>query len=308
MNNIPFSILIANYNNGCFIQEAINSILNQTYQNWEVIIVDDASTDNSNQIYDELVKDKRFKIYYNNINNGCGYTKRKCAELASGELCGFLDPDDALAPNALEIMINLHKLNNNCSLIYSTLYMCNGLEPINGKWGDIGVLKDLLISEDKIISQFATFKRKYYLDTDGIDEALKSSVDRDLYFKLEEVGDILFYDEALYYYRINNENSLSIGSEDKINTAYKYRVKASLNACCRRISTNNKLFVSSRTEYLQKMRIWLGDYKSQNKKTQKSKLIKYVFFYLKGNNFTIRSFLDICKLSKRYRSILKIIK
>ena len=81
--NPLFSILIANYNNGAFLQEAIDSVLAQTYGHWEVILVDDKSTDDSPAIYEKYSADSRFKIYYNDKNRGCGFTKHRCAELAT---------------------------------------------------------------------------------------------------------------------------------------------------------------------------------------------------------------------------------
>ena len=88
-----FSVLIANYNNGIFLMDAINSIRCQSYQQWEIIIVDDASDDCSHDIYKKLEYDDRVHIFYNGMNRGCGYTKRRCVDLANGPLCGFLDPD-----------------------------------------------------------------------------------------------------------------------------------------------------------------------------------------------------------------------
>lgn len=64
--------------------KAIESVRQQTYTNWEIILVDDASTDNSKELYKELEKDERIHIYLNEQNIGCGYTKRRCAELATG--------------------------------------------------------------------------------------------------------------------------------------------------------------------------------------------------------------------------------
>ena len=95
MTNQPlFSVLIANYNNGKYLMDAIESVRQQTYTNWEIILVDDSSTDNSHELYKELEQDERIHIFLNNQNRGCGYTKHRCAELANGEICGFLDPDD----------------------------------------------------------------------------------------------------------------------------------------------------------------------------------------------------------------------
>ena len=71
MTHPLFSILIANYNNGRYLQEAIDSVLAQTYTNWEVVIVDDKSTDNSFEIYEKYKDDPRFHVCFNDVNRGC---------------------------------------------------------------------------------------------------------------------------------------------------------------------------------------------------------------------------------------------
>ena len=70
------SILIANYNNGRYLMDAIDSIRHQSYHNWEIVIVDDHSTDNSVDIYKKLEGDDRIHIFFNSDNMGCGYTKQ----------------------------------------------------------------------------------------------------------------------------------------------------------------------------------------------------------------------------------------
>src|SRR5690348_14143366 len=104
--SLLFSLLIANYNNGRFFKDCHDSIIAQTYNNWEAIIIDDGSTDHSVEVIKNITgKDARFKFYRNDKNYGCGYTKRRCVELATGDVCAFLDPDDALLPEALEQMV-----------------------------------------------------------------------------------------------------------------------------------------------------------------------------------------------------------
>lgn len=79
MNNTHplFSVLIANYNNGNYISECLESVLKQTYQNFEIIIVDDASTDTSLNIIQKYIdQDNRIKIYNNDKNYGAGYSKK----------------------------------------------------------------------------------------------------------------------------------------------------------------------------------------------------------------------------------------
>ena len=125
MNDSPlFSVLIANYNNGRFLMDAISSVREQTYSNWEIILVDDASTDNSTELYKQLEQDERIHIFYNETNGGCGFTKRRCAELANGSLCGFLDPDDTLLPEAIQKHVAAHQGHPQVSVVYSRCYYC----------------------------------------------------------------------------------------------------------------------------------------------------------------------------------------
>jgi len=201
------SILIANYNNGKYFKDCYESIISQTYVNWEVIIVDDCSTDDSVDTIKELIKDdERFKLFENEINRGCGFTKRKCVELASGDLCGFLDPDDALVPSSLESSIGEFEKNTKIIATYSQLVFCD--EKLNPK--DIfSKIKQVynhkyFFNTPIQISALFIFKREAYLKTSGINPNLKNAVDQDLYLKLLEIGDAKFIEEVLYKYRLHS--------------------------------------------------------------------------------------------------------
>jgi glycosyltransferase involved in cell wall biosynthesis len=231
-----FSILIANYNNSTLLPRAIESVLSQSYTNWEIIIVDDRSADDFvNAIYKYLT-DKRIQFYRNPVHRGCGYTKRRCAELAGGDVFAFLDSDDALHPEALEIMRNSHLKNPDCSLIHSTHFVCNDkLEPV--RIADYPrALPDntpyLLVSDGRV-HHFATFKSIAYRRSDGVSPELQKAVDQDLYYKLEEQGKILFIDKPLYYYRIHQASISNEGNEAEANIWHYKVIEA---ACRRRIS------------------------------------------------------------------------
>ena len=228
-----FSVLIANYNNGKYLQEAIDSVLAQTYTNWEVIIVDDESTDNSQQVYEKYVEDVRFHVFYNENNMGCGYTKRRCVELAHGEICGFLDPDDVLLPNALEVSVMALINNSKASLTMSRYYFCNEDLKIINKSRLLKLLPNESYLEHKDYNPevFASFRKKNYMVSGGLNELFLAGVDQDLYFRLEEQGDIVVLDEFTYKYRLHN-NSVSRG-----NNAYRafyWNTIARYEACVRR--------------------------------------------------------------------------
>lgn len=207
-----FSVLIANYNNGKYLAEAINSVENQTYSNWEVVIVDDASSDSSPELYKELSQHKQIRIFFNKQNRGCGFTKNRCVAEAKGEILAFLDPDDALAPNAIQLLIAEHSKSINYSLIYSTHFLCNedlSTKKINP---NIGQVLPLIFKSNKSISHFASFKKSYYNLIDPINPVLPRAVDMDLYYKLSEVGEIQFVNKPLYYYRQHNQGISSFNN------------------------------------------------------------------------------------------------
>lgn len=245
MTNTPlFSILVANYNNGKYFKDCYDSILSQTYKNWEVIIVDDCSTDDSVEVINSIIaSDKRFKLFTNEKNRGCGFSKRKCAELANGKICGFLDPDDSITYNALEIMVNVHEQYQEVVLIHSKCYICDEnlnilREYTNGK---NVVRRDDFLNLDGEIFVFASYKNSFYQQTSGIDPYLQRAVDQDLYLKLYESGETKYLDEFLYLYRIHDGG---ISTVNNMRKAEFWRWVVNIKAAERRNINIEKSFVS----------------------------------------------------------------
>lgn len=112
--NYPLvSIITAVYNCSDYIYEMINSVIKQTYDNWELIIVDDCSKDGTDKIIINFVnQDNRIKIIKNKNNLGAGLSRNKAIEFAKGEYIAFLDGDDIWANQKLEIQICLMEKNN----------------------------------------------------------------------------------------------------------------------------------------------------------------------------------------------------
>ncbi len=110
MKNVMFSILVPVYNQELRLDKSLNCILNQTYSDFEVIIVDDKSTDNSLKILTEFSKkDNRIKLYKNLVNRGVGYTRNKLLKKASGKYIIFIDPDDFVELDLLKNLIDYTK-------------------------------------------------------------------------------------------------------------------------------------------------------------------------------------------------------
>lgn len=217
---MKFSILIAHYNNAVFFRDCFESIIKQTYSDWEVIIVDDCSEQSEKESLRALIAgDPRFFLYENEVNKGVGYTKKKCAELATGSICGFVDPDDALTPDALEESIKAYTSPNIIGT-YSQFYMCDENLSITKTFP---YSKKIRNGEKKFlntqfeIAHFFTFRKETYLSTEKIDETISSSVDQDLYLKLYEKGDLFFITKKLYLYRIHTQGvSQDKGKKEKL--------------------------------------------------------------------------------------------
>lgn len=107
------SIITPTYNCGDFIAETIESVLSQTYKNWEMIIVDDCSTDNTKEVVEEYMKkDNRIQYHILDVNSGAAVTRTKAMALAKGKYIAFIDSDDLWTPDKLEKQIKFMEDNN----------------------------------------------------------------------------------------------------------------------------------------------------------------------------------------------------
>lgn len=99
------SIIMPSYNTGRFIKETIESVLAQTYTNWELIIVDDCSTDNTDEIVGHYLTDERIRYIKNETNSGAALSRNRALREAKGKWIAFLDSDDLWEPDKLEKQI-----------------------------------------------------------------------------------------------------------------------------------------------------------------------------------------------------------
>ena len=107
------SVITPLYNNSAFLEDCVNSVLNQEYQNWEMLIVDDCSSDDSYSLAQSLsAQDPRIKAFQMSENSGSGLARNKAIHEANGEYIAFLDSDDIWHPKKLMIQINAMELNN----------------------------------------------------------------------------------------------------------------------------------------------------------------------------------------------------
>ena len=106
MSEALVSIIMPSYNAAQYVAASIDSILAQTYHNWELIITDDCSTDGTQVILQDYARrDERVRLFLFDTNQGSGATRNKCIEEAHGRYIAFCDSDDRWLPEKLEKQI-----------------------------------------------------------------------------------------------------------------------------------------------------------------------------------------------------------
>ncbi|ELY4740867.1 glycosyltransferase family 2 protein, partial [Cronobacter sakazakii] len=117
MSNLV-SIIMPSWNSELTIADSINSIIRQTYTNWELIITDDCSSDGTIRLLKEFAnKEPRIKLFFNDKNSGAGISRNNCIKNAKGRFIAFLDSDDMWHPEKLSRQVAF-MLNNNYALTY----------------------------------------------------------------------------------------------------------------------------------------------------------------------------------------------
>ena len=127
---MKFSIIVPTYNREKYIIKCIDSVLDQTYDNFEVIIIDDGSTDNTENLVKKY-QDKRIK-YFKNENHGIGYSRNFGINKAKGDYIFFLDSDDYLEENMLEEVLNNIKNHDILIFNYKEIYEVDNHILLNG--------------------------------------------------------------------------------------------------------------------------------------------------------------------------------
>ena len=207
------SLLVANYNNGQFISETLESALAQTYPNIEIVIVDDGSSDDSLQEIGRFMEshpDSRIRLFKNSDNKGCGRIKRQCIELSEGAFFGFLDPEDTILPETVSTLMDVFDREPELGIVYCTHYLCNEkleIQGISSYPGAIPQGQSHLTSTGGHISAMAICRRAVYDKTEGLNATYQVSEDQDLYLKMEEVAPVRYVDKPMYFYRKHDHNS-----------------------------------------------------------------------------------------------------
>ena len=218
------SIIMPNYNCEKFLDETIISVLNQTYQNWELLVVDDCSSDNSVKIIKSYIdRDDRIKLFINETNSGAAASRNWAMREATGKWIAFLDSDDLWLPEKLEKQLAFMEQHN-----YGFTFTKYGqIDKDSNKIGII-ITGPKRIKKRKIrycCCYLGCLTVMYNVEKVGliqIDESIRKRNDDAIWLKVGKFEDAYYLDELLALYRIRKE---SISHQSRLSLIkYHYRI------------------------------------------------------------------------------------
>jgi len=200
MNKPQVSVIVTTYNSEKFVREAICSVIDQTFTDWELIVVDDGSTDNTCNKLEEI-HDERIKIIRLESNSGRpAIPRNEGIRAASGEFIFFLDSDDILMPACLEVLFSMLKKPSDADFVYARHIEIGGntKKALPGK-GYAGCIFGRLL-KGNFMSIGRVMMRRSVLERTGLfneDKALAASEDYELWLRISYYYKAAFADKVL---------------------------------------------------------------------------------------------------------------
>lgn len=198
------SVVIPTYNYARFLDEAIQSVLNQSYTHFELIIIDDQSIDNTDEVVQKYLDDKRVAYYKNSTNLGLGGNFNKCLEYAQGDYIKFLLADDKFYPDLLNKFVAVMDQYPNVSLVtsYRETFgrQCKKFEaPFKGLLDGKKIIYEVLHRDANFLGEptLVMFRKRNLLLTGNFNTDYTWILDTDMWLKQLTVGDCYIIPEFL---------------------------------------------------------------------------------------------------------------
>jgi glycosyltransferase involved in cell wall biosynthesis len=215
MTDPVLSVTVTNYNYAAYLPHSVESILNQTYKDFELVIIDNASTDNSVELIQEFAsQDQRVRPIIHPQNEGILFSYREAADTSRGRYRVHIEADDwVLEPNAFELQVALLEDNPSVSFCYPAMTM---IDP-NGEVVLVSHAHDgdALLPGERAFESLLNLKfthsgmmirKDAYRATPGYESGFPHTLDTMLAIHLCEVGDVGYIDQSLYAFRQHGSN------------------------------------------------------------------------------------------------------
>jgi glycosyltransferase involved in cell wall biosynthesis len=213
------TVYITNYNYGKFLTKAIDSVLEQTFTEFELIIIDDGSNDNSHDIINNYSNKENIYTVFQK-NRGLNASNNVALSLAQGEYIIRLDADDYFAPQAIELMVSELDRNMDCALIFPDYYNIDENGNIIEEIKRHNFSKDVKLFDQPAHGACTLIRSKILKSIGGYDEEFNRQDGYDIWLKITELYRVKNISLPLFYYR---QHSKSITKNEK--KLYKTRTK-----------------------------------------------------------------------------------
>jgi len=223
MNEIKVTLYITNYNYDKYIEKSILSVLNQSYQNFELIIIDDGSTDNSRVIIEKFSKNKKVEIIYQN-NKGLNVSNNIALKIARGKYLMRLDADDFLDENALQIMLNQIEKDDNIGLVFPDYFLVDAEDNIINLVKRNSFKRDEQLLDMPAHGACTLIRTEYLRQLGGYDESFTCQDGYDLWLKFIKKYKVQNINTPLFYYR-QHGNNLTQNEDRILDTRIKIKKK-----------------------------------------------------------------------------------
>lgn len=220
-NKALVSIVMPAYNCEKYVVEAVNSVLAQTYQNWELLVLDDGSKDNTLQMINEFRnKDSRIRPLQNEKNMGVSATRNRGIELASGDWIAFLDSDDMWEPSKLEKQLEIAEKKAAEFLFTGSSYINEEGEPYKGIFEVPEIVTYKRVRNQNVVSCSSVLVKKKYFENIKMEKD-EMHEDYAVWLRILKLGVTAYgVNEPLLIYRISR-NSKSGNKMKTIKMTYK---------------------------------------------------------------------------------------
>jgi len=218
------SIIINCYNGQEFLSEALDSVVSQTFGDWEIIFWDNHSVDNSARIF-QSYHDDRFRYFLAENHTQLGAARNAAVDKAEGKWIAFLDCDDIWFPQKLELQVGEWKNNPDVGIIYSPVKLmleseepsAKALQKTLSRYNPqphpaTNIYRRLLVNNFIIFSS-VLIRRNLFNEVKGIDCRLKQNEDYDILLKIANISKAICVKEPSLYYRIHANNNSHVNEQ-----------------------------------------------------------------------------------------------
>ncbi len=270
IQNYPFvSVIIPTFNRARYISKSIDSVLNQTYKNFEVIVVDDGSTDNT----ENVIKKYGNQVQYCYKKNGGVASARNLGiKSAKGTYIAFLDSDDFWEKDKLRLQMELAGSEPDVGLVYSDIYIFNEHGIIETKKERVKNFHRGYVFKELFVKPFiptcsVIAKKECFEDVGLFDEKFNGGEDGDMWLRISQKYQIDYIDRSLANFREDTEGSLGKNQIKMLKDAIEYRKKA-----LREKPELVKVFYLDARKTMARLHCRLGEVYSDNRKYQEAKI------------------------------------